>query len=527
MSRLPENKSEKEGTWKAGERGGLRILLLEDSESDAELIVQEISTAGMVFVSRRTESREEFQREIHEFVPDIILADYSLPEFSALAALSLLKEERLDTPVILVTGSQSEEVAVHCMKQGADDYILKQSLTRLPSAIQNILERRDAHRQKARAEEALRLSEEKFRLLFASNPLPMFVYDFETLRFLEVNDAALSHYGYSREEFSRLWVTDLWSLDELKRLQETRNRSQARLNLAGNWIHQHKGGEWRNVHIITRILEMQQMRTELLITQDITEQTRAEEKLRQSREDLRALTAHLQSVREEERTRVAREIHDELGQVLTAIQMDLAWHYDKLKHVPQPIRRTLQSHTTSTTKLIETSIGTIRRIATELRPEILDDLGLIPAIEWQTQEFRSRTGIRCDFHSNVEEIHLDRQRSTAVFRILQESLTNVARHADATGVSIDLHVDEAELVMEVVDNGKGFQEEQSSVVRSLGLLGMRERAVLLGGRVAIVGTPGRGTSVSLHLPHEPASSSEKAKSESQTNGGTGSMPTSS
>lgn len=478
----------------------LRILLLEDSESDAELIVEEIGSAGLRFVARRTQSRDQFSRDLAEFEPHVILADYSLPDFSALEALSLLKEQGAAVPVILVTGSQSEEVAVQCMKQGAEDYILKQSLKRLPTAIVNVLERGSARREKEEAEAALRKSAEKFRLLFEGNPIPMFVYDVETLRFLEVNDAAVLHYGFSREEFARLWITDLWSLDDLRRLQNTRAHKHARLILSGDWVHQLRDGRKRNVYIVCRPLEMEQRNAELLIAQDITDRTQAEETLRQSREQLRALTAHLQSVREEERSIIAREIHDELGQILTAIQMDLAWQHEKLNHVPQPMRKALQAHTTAMADLIESSIRTVRRISTELRPEILDDLGLAAAIEWQAQEFRARTGIRCEFQSNLGDILLDRQRTIAVFRILQESLTNVVRHAQASKVRINLTINGNELVLEVNDDGIGIPDESISAVRSLGLLGMRERAALLGGNVSIQGKPKKGTTVRVKLP---------------------------
>ncbi|MBI3579301.1 MAG: PAS domain S-box protein [Ignavibacteriales bacterium] len=298
----------------------LRILLLEDNLTDAELIVQEVLNAGFFFIEKRVDIREKFISEIKNFAPDIILADYSLPQFSALEAFEILQELHSDIPVILVTGTQSEEVAVECMKQGAEDYILKQSLTRLPSAINKALEKKAMQHEKEQAEAALRKSENKFRLLFEHNPIPMFVYDIETLLFLDVNDAAVSHYGFSHEEFARMWITDLWALDDLQRLQTGRLMNKALLNTMGEWLHQRKNGETRTVQVISRLLEANHPRTALLIAEDITERTRAGERLKNSHEQLRALSAHLQSVREEERSRIALEIHDELGQILTAIR---------------------------------------------------------------------------------------------------------------------------------------------------------------------------------------------------------------
>ena len=173
---------------------------------------------------------------------------------------------------------------------------------------------------------------------------------------------------------------------------------------------------------------------QLQFGRDITERKKAEEQLKGSTEQLRALSAHLQSVREEERTLISREIHDELGQELTGLKMDLSWLVKRLSKN----QKSLISKTESMLKLVDSTIQTVRRISSELRPGVLDDLGLIAAIEWQAQDFENRTGITCDFSSSVEEIGLDRDRSTAVFRIFQETLTNVSRHAKATRVKISL-----------------------------------------------------------------------------------------
>lgn len=496
--KTPVSEGQKDRTVKQGQE--LRILLLEDNLSDAELIVQEVLNAGFSFIEKRVDTREKFISEIKKFTPDIILADYYLPQFSALEALEILKQHRADIPVILITGSQSEEVAVECMRQGAEDYILKQSLTRLVSAIRKTLEKRAMQREKEQAEAALRKSEHKFRLLFEHNPIPMFVYDVETLLFLDVNDAATTHYGYSREEFTRMWITDLWALDDLQLLQAGRLKNKAQLNIMGEWLHQRKNGEVRNVQVIAQQLEVNNPRTALLIAEDITERTQAAQKLKYSYEQLRALSAHLQSVREEERSRMAFEIHDELGQILTAIRMDLSWLHDKFSLIKTPLRRTLMSHADSMTKLIDSTIQTVRRISTELRPRILDDLGLVAATEWQAHEFEARTNIQCKFHTDVEELKLDRERSTAVFRILQESLTNILRHAKASIVTIELHVSPDELTLEVVDNGKGIEPDKSKTTQSFGLLGMQERALLLGGNVTIKRASKKGTIVNLELP---------------------------
>jgi PAS domain S-box-containing protein len=234
----------------------------------------------------------------------------------------------------------------------------------------------------------------------------------------------------------------------------------------------------------------QELRTE------IAERVRAEEQLKASLEQLRSLTARIQSVREEERTSIAREIHDELGQSCTAIKMDLALIGHKLTKRQTQLRTKVDS----AIRLADDMIGTLRRIASELRPRTLDDLGLNAALEWQAQEFESRTGIPCHLTLPPEPLTLDPERSTAIFRIFQECLTNVVRHANATRVEARLQGEGDHLFFQVHDNGAGFDSEQVKSRRSLGLVGMQERALLLNGELRIEGIPGAGTTLTLRIP---------------------------
>jgi PAS domain S-box-containing protein len=238
---------------------------------------------------------------------------------------------------------------------------------------------------------------------------------------------------------------------------------------------------------------------------EIAERHRAEQQLTNSRDELRALAARLQKVREEERTYIAREIHDELGQVSTAIKMDLAIIGNKLTNRQSQLR----SKVGSARQLVDGMIVTLRRIASELRPTTLDDLGLQAALESHAQEFESRTGIRCSVALPPEPLMLDKDRSTAIFRIFQESLTNVARHAHATSVEARFWHERDRLIFQIVDNGTGFDPEAAKARKSLGLIGMQERALLLGGEFKTEGKPGAGTTVTLTLPLRPLSPPEK------------------
>ncbi len=256
----------------------------------------------------------------------------------------------------------------------------------------------------------------------------------------------------------------------------------------------------------------------ILVSRDLTAQRKSERaqslneeldqrvaqrtaELQDANQQLRLLAAHLQSAREEERTHIAREIHDEIGTLMTAIKMDLAFLGREINGTGSPKSPdALREEINATTKLVDDAIESVHQIARELRPGVLDHLGLRAALEWQLQEFQERAKIECQFHSDLDELHLDTARSTAVFRILQEVLTNVARHARATRVETNLRKEDLHLILEVRDNGQGISEAQISNVNTFGLLGMRERAHVFGGDVVFHGLPGEGTVVTVRIP---------------------------
>lgn len=257
-----------------------------------------------------------------------------------------------------------------------------------------------------------------------------------------------------------------------------------------------KDGSSRDVEIRST-----KLRDRIIITlSDVTMRKRAEEELKNSHQQLRDLAARLQQAREEERAFIAREIHDELGQLLTGLKFDIKWLE---KRLPQDAVA-LRMKTASVLELVDESIQALRRVATEFRPGILDTLGLTAAIEWQAREFQNRTGIECKINEQMPDQLNDRHRETALFRIFQESLTNVARHSGATEVKISLSRQNGSVVLQVRDNGKGITEKEIHHTRSIGLLGMRERAHLFGGEVRFSGAPNHGTTVTASIPLETA-----------------------
>jgi PAS domain S-box-containing protein len=284
-----------------------------------------------------------------------------------------------------------------------------------------------------------------------------------------------------------VWPDDHSKLDALLRRAAQKNcRGEIRL--------QSRKGAPLSVHLSLNPLRLESTKAVCLIASDLSEMKRAEQELRASSEQLRNLAAHLLSVREEERARISREVHDELGQSLTAVKMDLAWLAGRLPRRKGQMLKRIRS----TRQLADDIIQSIRRISTELRPAVLD-LGLAEAVEWQVQEFQTRSGIQCTVRLLTREV-VASNASTAMFRIFQETLTNVARHAKATRTEVVLQKQQDWLVLLIRDNGRGFDQADPSLSKSLGLLGMRERAAILGGRVNISSAPGKGTTVTAWIP---------------------------
>lgn len=362
--------------------------MLEDNDTDADLIMNTLRRGGIAFNCERVETRAGFTRALERQSPELILSDYSLPSFDGYAALALAQAQCPDTPFIFVTGTLGEEVAIETLKKGATDYVLKHRLSRLVPSVHRAL-----------------------------------------------------------------------------REAETRRERRS-----------------------------------------------TEEQLRQSHAQLRSLSLYLQHVREEERIRIAREVHDELGQALTGLKLQLTWLGGRL---PENLKLLHERVKTMSNRIDET-IQTVRRIATELRPGVLDSAGLLAALEWQAQQFETQTGIRCRVESAVRDTLWDQDLNTAFFRIFQETLTNVLRHANATRVDVRFRETGDFLTLEVKDNGRGISEAEIHSTKSIGLLGMRERAALLGGTVWWRNGPGRGTTVTVHIPR-PGKSSPKWKSNDHEN----------
>jgi two-component system sensor histidine kinase UhpB len=365
---------------------------------------------------------------------------------------------------------------------------------------------RRSFRSRRLAEEAQRLSQLRFELVARATTDAIWDLNLET-KVMWWSDGLQRLFGYRSEDVStrfEWWVEHLHPRDKDATVEALR---QVMDNGARSWDSHYRfrrqDGTYAVVQDRGHVIRDAAGKPTRIVggISDISERCRAEEALQNSRQQLRALAARLQAGREEERTAVAREIHDQLGQVLTAIKINLDWLETKIGECsPDPSLNPMLDRVVESAAMTESAMQTVQRIATDLRPSVLDDLGLLAGLDMEARRFQQRTGINCHLQLPREPLELPREVATTIFRVFQEALTNAARHGQATQVHIRLDADPNQLMLQLEDNGKGISPEELINPRSLGLLGMRERAACLGGDVTITRITPNGTRVILRLP---------------------------
>ena len=344
-------------------------------------------------------------------------------------------------------------------------------------------------------EKFLAESEERFRLIFEFAPVGIYHYNKQGV-VQACNKACFDISGSSFEKFV--------GFNLLKGVTNRRVLDAIKSSLAGSPKHYEgkyisvTGGRTRyiNADFIPFFSESKTVAGGMCVCEDITERKKAEAELRLSRRQLSALSKHLQQSREQERSGIAREIHDDLGQILTAIKMDAVWLQGKIPE-DQPV---LYKKAEDTISLVDAAIQSVKRISSDLRPGLLDDLGLAAAIEWQAGEYQKRSGIHINVSTDPENIILGDDLSIAVFRICQETMTNIVRHSKSTDAWLDLIVDSEVLTLVVFDNGIGITDKELGKNKSFGLIGMRERVQSFGGQIKIFKIKDGGTKVDVRIP---------------------------
>jgi signal transduction histidine kinase len=475
--------------------------VVEDSEADFELLIASLERSGGV-TAARVETPAQLRDALGSAHWDAVIADHRLPHFDSLEALRIVRTMQPDLPFLIVSGMIGEEAAIAAMHAGADDCIMTDHLSRAVPALQRALVVGAARRRQRETEEALRESEARFRSLASNLPglvLQIHVEDGGTLAFHYASSGSQRLFGIAADDllrepgrfFDLLQPAD--AADLRIALRQSLHppkyiRHECRL-MPGHAV----ATTWIEFSARPRRLPSGRLLWDAIVS-DISPQKRADQEARALQRELRELSSYLVRVREQEREAIAREIHDEVGSILTAIKLDVAWLKGQLRDDPAPLDKLRQLD-----RLVDRAGESSTRLVHDLRPGILD-AGIVAALEWVAREFERRTGTACRFNTPHERLALDPDHSITVFRIGQEALNNIAKHAAATQVSIWLAADDLQLLLEVRDNGRGFVPERPSSPDSFGLRGMKERAMSLGGTVEIACEPGGGTTIALALP---------------------------
>lgn len=466
----------------------IHILLIEDNETDAILVQNDLQQAmgdriSLIHAERLDSALELIQQ--HSF--DLILSDLTLPDSDGITTINRLRENAASIPIAVLSFRNDDKLAIKAIKAGAQDYLVKGSLTEgvLARVIRYSIERK-------RIEESTQKAQKRFQTVFEKAPLGIALINLRTGKYYDVNPKYAAIVNRSVEELLSINPSDIIHPDDLSSYKNDIER------IVNQQLHDSK--------IVTRILrsdrsiiwiEMSVVQFETVgelevsyfcMIEDITER-------KQLIENLRHLTTYLQDVREEERSRIGREIHDVLGGTLTVLKMDLDWLSKKIS--VEPMHERIMSLYQLTGEAIETA----RRVSVNLRPNVLDNLGLYGAIEWLIREFEQRTNIRCSLESTISNFScINKHHETCIFRIIQEAFINITRHSKATRVDVELFENEDDLAITIKDNGIGITESQMCNSGSFGIIGMNERMQQLGGRLEIYGSSLAGSIVTLRIP---------------------------
>jgi two-component system sensor histidine kinase UhpB len=468
----------------------LSILIVEDNPSDSFLIEQMLESSGLsiqkIYTAERLAEGIVF---LDENPISLVLLDLSLPDSFGINTFLKVRERFSHIPVIILTGLSDSEMALEAVKQGTQDYLVKGefNVSFLVKSIQYSIERK-------KAEEKVRISEEKYRQIFYKNPFPMWITDEETLQILEVNEAAIKKYGYSRSEFLTLTLNDIQQpCQDFSVLALPSNQPR------DLWTHFRKNGEEMIIEFTSYPINYFGRTALQIQVNDVTEQIRLEKELEQKNQQMIEAVLNAQ---EHERKVIGEELHDNINQILTAIKINLGFVLTN-----EELRKDLLSRCMDNAVL---AIDEVRKLSRALiLPSNLRELGLLPSLKILIRDIQSVTALNIELAAkNFDEKLLNEDQKTALYRIVQEQMNNILKHANASNVSIYLSNTDGRVELSISDDGKGFDP---TIKRSgVGLYNIANRVKLFNGSVIIDSAPGKGCRLSARIksktavPHQAA-----------------------
>jgi two-component system sensor histidine kinase UhpB len=482
-------------------RQELRLLLASDSPADLQFLETQLGDTYTLHV-HAVRDRESMVCALAEHTWDVVLADDDSRGFSALAALEVIQEYHKALPLIVLSGNPGEEHAVDAIRAGADDYVLRSNPSRLVAAISRSLGEAALRSRAQQAHEQLAGPQVLMHGLASNFPGVVFqlVGDVNgTYQFSHVSDGSVELLELLPDllETDAHGFFDLLLQPDAETLAEHMQQSRESMT-AVNWEGRLKAPvsgmvKWVNIRLRPRRLAGGRTAWEGFMA-NITRSKEHELELIASRTRLSELSSHLETAKEQERSRIARELHDDIGGNLTAIKIDVLWLAERVGTDPK-----MRAKLAALEALVDQTAAAITRIGHDLRPGILD-LGLVAAIEWQAADFSDRTGVASSVNVKCDAVDLESGTEMALFSIFRETLTNIAKHAAADHVDIELDRTEEGIELTVTDDGKGLEPADRLKPTSFGLRGMEERAAQLGGTVAFTPAKPRGTRVTVRVP---------------------------
>ena len=483
----------------------LRVLFVEASQDDLQQTLTKLSENGYLVEYLRVEDADAMKAALLGEEWDIVLCSYNPPAFGGLEALTLMQSMHINIPFLFLSHNLREENIIRAIQAGAGDYIFKGNLSRLISAIEHYMREATLRREHRQMLQELKENQTRWHALISN--LPGMAYQLlqtssREISFPYISEGCYTLLGIHAQdlELKPDMFLNMLHPDDLESYKKAMYESSEQLTIV-YWegriqsLQDNKEIKWVNLRCSPRKLP-QGVQWEGVIF-DITERKLAEIEILRSQEQLRELSAHIQDVREQERLSLAREVHDDMGSMLTAIKLDLAWLGSRLNDKDQ----SLIGKINGIEDLVTKCAAAASNISRNLRPSALDSFGVVAAIEIEVSEFEQRTGISCSIDSLDEDVLVAPNIAITLFRILQEALNNIMKHAEATEVKVSIYNRNNNVSLTVSDNGRGLSGQDKLKPRSFGLRGIQERVARFAGEVSITGKQGVGTTVSVNIPH--------------------------